>query len=256
MVLSSIIALESLTEHDDGASDASRCDDEMQIMEMPMKSSDGVAAATATQHNRKPSRRASWKFNTDWEGAISSFRSATSSLLSNSFNSWYHVLDIDDDGHHNDDELDAKEAAKRCKMQRGAPSKTKSFKRSLHSTLLNEERTSFQSSMNNDHEEDMNEYLESLNRSKPPEKSSDLSYLDAQEVGDTSALSNTADVSDAVMLRRLSELLNMKCDMPDLQFIQIARLDKDESTIVRERVNSLQDLDDELAGTKCKARAA
>ncbi|KAL3788721.1 hypothetical protein ACHAWO_002717 [Cyclotella atomus] len=242
MVITTIMALESLTEYDDGASDASSCDDDMQIVEMPMKD-DGVATAAAAKQNR----RSSWKFNTDWESAISSFRSATSSMLSNSFNSWYNVLDIDDS--HHEDELDVKEDANGCNAHRA--SKSKSFKRSLHSTL--EERTSFQSSIENDHE-DMNEYLEYLNRSKALHAKG-LSHLGAQE-SDT-PVSNDADVADTVMLRRLSELMNMKCDMPDLRLMQIAQLDKDEAKVVQERVNSLQDLNDELNGTKkCKARTA
>lgn len=249
MVLSTIMALESLTEQEDSSSDTSCCNDEdLQVMERPMKGTTSISVMNA--HNRKP-RRTSWKFNTDWEGAISSFRSATSSILSASLNSWYHVLEFEED-EHSDDELDASEVTEKHGVQRAH----KPFKRSLHSTLLDEERTSFQSSLGNDQSEDMNEYLESLNRSKSAsERSAFPSTHNEQEDSDAQAQQD-AGKKDTAMLRRLSGLLNMKCDMPDLLLLKCTMLEKDEADLVQERVRSLQELDDELNEGPNKATTA
>jgi hypothetical protein len=130
--------LSILSEHaskaaDDTTSESTR-DQVVETIMVPIKDSGGI---------RKPSRRSSWKFNTDWEGAISSFKSA-SSMLSSSLSSWYHVLDIDEEEEDHDD--DGKESGMGDPNHHNNRSKENSFKRpSLHSTMLKEEeaRSSF-----------------------------------------------------------------------------------------------------------------
>jgi hypothetical protein len=250
MVLATtLMALESLQqeEHSDSSSEASCEEETMQIFSIPMKSN---------CDNRKTSRRISWKFNTDWEGAISSFRSSVSA----SFNSWYRVLDIEDDSEDEDEEIGNEEGTLGRGMQRPNLSKDKSFKRSLHSTVLSDDRrTSFQSSTGDQSlSGDMNEYLKSLNCSKT--RSSEIfdetSSLSHHEHHKDSGCLTTQEKEGTEMLRRLSDLINMKCDVPDLQLIKITRLEKEESELVQERVRSLQDLDKELDMEKSKARAA
>eukprot|EP00804_Cyclotella_cryptica_P019202 CCRYP_006124-RA/>CCRYP_006124-RA protein AED:0.27 eAED:0.27 QI:0/-1/0/1/-1/1/1/0/176 len=139
------------------------------------QSADGtLPISNGAKGHEPPSRRISWRFNTDWEGAAASFR-RRSSVLTSSLNSWYHVLDIGEDT----DEVDQQhiDDGKSCKgevkekgiKKRPTIVKEKSFKRSVHNTLLSdEERSSFQSSLGGDRiNSDMNSSCDSLNLSDP-----------------------------------------------------------------------------------------
>jgi hypothetical protein len=140
------------------------------------QSADGtLPISNGAKGHEPPSRRISWKFNTDWEAASASFR-RRSSVLTSSLNSWYHVLDIGDeidggDQNHIGEEKASKGDVKPKGMKkRPTIVKDKSFKRSVHNTLLSdEERSSFQSNMSGDCiNDEMNDSCDSLNRSTPP----------------------------------------------------------------------------------------
>ncbi|KAL7483111.1 hypothetical protein ACHAW6_008760 [Cyclotella cf. meneghiniana] len=140
------------------------------------QSTDGtLPISNGAKEHERPSRRISWKFNTDWEAASASFRRRSSALTS-SLNSWYHVLDIGDevdgvDQQHIGEENASKGDVKPKGMKkRPTIVKDKSFKRSVHNTLLSdEERSSFQSNTSGDFiNDEMNDSCDSLKRSTPP----------------------------------------------------------------------------------------
>ena len=221
------------------------------------------------QRTRKPSKRTSWKFNTDWEGAISSFRSATSSILTASFNSWYHILDIEDedDSDSDEDDIDDTDHVNRERIERKihnrgkkitmphvqenlrrhSLSKEKSFKRSVHSTLLSDEmQTSFRSSMGDDHTDnddivDMKEY-----------------YLDTLKRGGGKSRSESTIVSNVKDQDNTFETLDdattkQHRDDTDLFHCLTELIDKEQWDVTG---TGLQDLNQDSDKHKSKARAA
>ena len=223
-------------EHHDNTS-AQKHDDEGNIETVPMKCHE--------QRVVKPSKRASWKFDTDW-----SFRSGNSSILTGSFNSWYHILDIEED---DDDEEDMERTVNRAKTTSHSQtnrhlSKDKSFKasfkRSVHSTIISDElQTSFQSSMGNDHSDDdnigdMNEYLDMLKGLGEPRS-------------ETAMTSNVNDPDTTATAVRTCDDTTAKSDGTDLFYCLTEFIDKEQwDTTGRQGFN--QDSDKK----KGKARAA
>eukprot|EP00804_Cyclotella_cryptica_P029598 CCRYP_017303-RA/>CCRYP_017303-RA protein AED:0.21 eAED:0.21 QI:0/-1/0/1/-1/1/1/0/275 len=271
-----MIALGSLTERtqedNSDASSHSSCEDEshMDIMTMPMK--DDSPPSALGGHGRLSSRRASWKFNTDWESAISSFRSGSTSMLSSSLNSWYHVLDIEDgDVDADNQEGVTQETAGEDggHVPSSITAREKSFKRSVHTTLLcDDERTSFQSSLGSDHfmGNDIHCYPESWDTSdqvKSHENDQVKSSTSPREQQRESVIHvaqpparRSADNTVVTLKSRLSELIEMNDDIACQGLTQFVPLEKHDVELLQERVKSLEDLDEELNQDKKKARAA
>lgn len=240
----------------------------MDIMTLPMK--DDSPPSSLGGHDRRLSRRASWKFNTDWESAISSFRSGSSSVLSSSFNSWYHVLDIEDD-----DDVDKQKNAsqetssnERGNLTESTSAREKSFKRSVHTTLLSDdERTSFQSSIASDlfMTDDIDCYPESWDTSDQvmSHEQNQVASTATNSYEQQACAVHTAQpperISDNTLVAlksRLSELIETNNDFAFQGLTQCIPIEKTDVELLQERVKSLEDLDEELKQDKTKARAA
>jgi hypothetical protein len=199
-------------------------------------------------------------------------------MLSSSLNSWYHVLDIEDDDDDDEQEGASQETARDDggNLTGSSLAREKSFKRSVHTTLLSDdERTSFQSSMASDlfmtddidccpESWDISDQVMSREQDQVMSREQDhitstsiCSNQPQRCVGLTAQPPERSDDNTLVALKsRLSELIEMNNDLACQGLTQCLPLERDDVELLQERVKSLEDLDEELKHDKSKARAA